>query len=195
MTQWLKICFDELQHLGGKEFQEYKDDMKLEMKPEDAKQLTPAGPDAPPCPDMFAIIEYVLQIWNTDNLKFCSISQLPKTKYFLSRIYTMMLCYIILWRCEDAQKWIQGFKEHANNRVGSWGFEVPITRSEFCDEHYTKVFRSAAKQNVVCIDLKSVKMPVLGPLLNNPEFNKLETALGEKKKHMYIVNEMPSPPK
>merc|ERR1712046_294556 len=43
---------------------------------------------------------------------------------------------------EDRGKWTEGFLAHANSKTGTWGYEVPITRSEFCDEAKTRVFKS-----------------------------------------------------
>lgn len=90
--------------------------------------------------------------------------------------------------CEDADKWIHSFKLHGSSKFGDWGFEVPVTRGEFCDDSKTRVFRCVEDPNVVAIDLIGVKNEVLGPCLADANFQKLEKALGEKEKAMFVVS-------
>ena len=100
--------------------------------------------------------------------------------------------------CEvaDADKWIAGFKAHADSKTGTWGYEVPITRGEFVDESKTRIFKSATRKNVVGAYMEGVDMSKLGPLLGDENMNKLTKDLGEvaETKVMKVVTPMPPPP-
>ena len=48
--------------------------------------------------------------------------------------------------CEDSDKWIQSFKLHADSKTGDWGFEVPVTRAEFCSDSETRIFKCATRR-------------------------------------------------
>ena len=48
-------------------------------------------------------------------------------------------------------------------------------------------FRCVEDPNLVAIDLVGVKSDVLGPVLADPNFQKLEKAIGEKEKAMFVV--------
>ena len=135
--------------MGGETYQKYVADADNEkVDPEAGNVLAPAGPDAPPVADMFAILAV-----------------------------------------KDFDVWYAGFKEHSTSKTGTWGFEVPITRSEFCDDAKTRVFRSVKDPNCVAIDMKQVDMSKLGPVLGDPDFNKITEVLGEipDQKQMYYV--------
>lgn len=96
----------------------------------------------------------------------------------------------------DTEKWIAGFKAHADSKTGTWGYEVPITRGEFVNEAKTRVFKSATRPNVVGAYMEEVRMEKLGPLLGDANMLKLTTDLGEKAetKVMKVVTPMPPPP-
>ena len=96
----------------------------------------------------------------------------------------------------DADAWIAGFKAHANSKTGTWGYEVPITRSDFVDEAKTRVFKSATRPNVVGAYMEGVRMDKLGPLLGDENMIKLTSDLGEKSetKVMKVVTPAPAPP-
>ena len=84
-------------------------------------------------------------------------------------------------------KWIAGFKAHATSKTGTWGFEVPMTREEFCDDTKTKIFKSVSDPNVIAIDLHSVEQEKIAKCLMDPSFGQLLTAISEKDKAMYFI--------
>ena len=97
---------------------------------------------------------------------------------------------------EDTDKWIEGFKAHADSKTGTWGYEVPITRGEFCDDSKTRIFKSVSNEKRVAVYIEAIDMTVLGPMLGDENFQKLTTDLGEKAetKQMKILTAPPPPP-
>jgi len=95
----------------------------------------------------------------------------------------------------DVDKWIEGFKAHGTSKTGTWGYEVPVARGDFCDEGKTKVYKCATNPKLVGAYMEGVRMDVLGPVLGDPEFQKLTTTLGEVEgtKVMKVVAPMPAP--
>ena len=95
----------------------------------------------------------------------------------------------------DVDKWIEGFKAHADSKTGTWGFEAPITRGEFVDESKTRVFKCATNPKLVAGYMEGVKMAKLGPLLGDEKFMQVAKDLGEKSetKVMKVVTPMPAP--
>jgi hypothetical protein len=81
---------------------------------------------------------------------------------------------------EDSDKWISGFREHSTSKVIS-GFEaeLSVTRSEFCDEEKTRIFKHAKIPNRVAFLLHKVKTKVLGQFMADKNMNKLTKFLGE----------------
>lgn len=99
---------------------------------------------------------------------------------------------------KDFRTWYKGFVEHATSKTGSWGFPVPATRSEFCDESKTQVYLSTkstgyfANEKALVI-LNEVDMKALGPCLADANFKRLEDALGERPGKVMKVA-LPMPP-
>ena len=89
-----------------------------------------------------------------------------------------MFCFMDV---DDSDKWIKGFKEHSTSKVIS-GFEneLPVARSEFCDEEKTRIFKHAKIPNRIAILLYNVKTKVLGKFMADENMNKLTKFLGEK---------------
>merc|ERR1719240_2449252 len=85
---------------------------------------------------------------------------------------------------EDPEKWIAGFWAHASSKTGTWGYEVPIVRGDFCDESKTRVFQCASNPNLV------------GGYMEGVAMHKLTKDLGEKEgtKVMKVVAPMAPPP-
>ena len=96
----------------------------------------------------------------------------------------------------DVEKWVAGFKAHGTSKSGTWGYEVPVSRADFCDESKTVVYRCATNKNLVGAYMEGVRMDVLGPLLADEKMAKLTADLGEKEgtKVMKVVKPMPPPP-
>lgn len=92
---------------------------------------------------------------------------------------------------KDWDKWYAGFKEHSTSKNVA-GLNLPVTRSEFCDDSKTKVFH---KGNDVCMVLGDVKMDVMGSIMGDPEFQKLTDALGEiaETKSISVLEAAPAP--
>lgn len=96
----------------------------------------------------------------------------------------------------DFNSWHKGFVEHATSKTGSWGFEVPSARSEFCNESKTQIYLSTksagwmGNQRILAL-INEVDMEKLGPCLADPNFKRLETALGERNKIMKVSTPMP----
>jgi len=97
---------------------------------------------------------------------------------------------------DDPDKWIAGFEAHGSSKTGTWGYEVPIARCEFCDESKTRVFRCASNPNLVAGYMEGVQMEKLGPLLGDESMARLTKDLGEKEgtKVMKVVSPVPAPP-
>lgn len=95
----------------------------------------------------------------------------------------------------DAEKWIAGFEAHGSSKTGTWGYEVPISRGEFCDESKTRVYKCASNPNIVGAYMEKVNMGKLGPLLGDEKMAQLTSDLGEKEgtKMMKVVTPMPAP--
>lgn len=96
----------------------------------------------------------------------------------------------------DAEAWVAGFRAHGASKTGTWGYEVPITRGEFCDESKTRVFTCATNPKFVGAYMEAVRMDKLGPLLGDEAMLKLTKDLGEVEgsKVMKVVAPMPPPP-
>jgi len=96
---------------------------------------------------------------------------------------------------EDVDKWIAGFKAHGDSKTGTWGFEVPITRGEFCAEANTVLYKCQTNPKLVGASMEGVRMDKLGPLLGDEAMAKLTKVLGEVDgtKVMKVVTPMPPP--
>lgn len=95
---------------------------------------------------------------------------------------------------EDFDKWQAGFQAHATSKTGTWGYEVPCTREEMCDDSKTKIYRAAEGGNKIAICLVDVKMEVLGPAMESENFQKLEKDLGESpEKLVHVATEFVPP--
>jgi len=96
----------------------------------------------------------------------------------------------------DTDKWVKGFKAHGSSKTGTWGYEVPITRGEFCDEAKTVTFKSKKRANWCGGIMFNVMMEKLGPVLGDPAMQKVQGDLGEipDTKVMKVLLPMPAPP-
>merc|ERR1719399_1588932 len=79
----------------------------------------------------------------------------------------------------DPDKWVAGFVAHGSSKTGTWGFEVPLARGDFCDESKTRVYKCASNPKLVGAYMEGVKMDALGPMLADPTFARLAGELGE----------------
>jgi len=93
----------------------------------------------------------------------------------------------------SADKWIEGFLAHGTSKTGTWGFEVPLTRAEVCDESKTRVFKSALNPNRVAVQIFNADMAKMGNMFADPKFTELVATLGEVEgtKTMKILAPMP----
>lgn len=93
---------------------------------------------------------------------------------------------------KDFDVWYAGFVEHATSTSVA-GLTLPVNRQQMCDDSKTEVFRNG---NHVCMVMQGVRMDVIGQAMGDPEFIKLQDALGEivEGKQMYVLEAMPPPP-
>merc|ERR1712110_136169 len=87
---------------------------------------------------------------------------------------------------EDFNKWNDGFSAHATSKLVS-GLELPVSRSEFCDESKTEVYRSVKNPNRVFVNLAGVDLETLEGVMSDVSFQELTNVLGEKAKTMSVV--------
>jgi len=97
---------------------------------------------------------------------------------------------------DDPDKWVAGFQAHGTSKSGTWGYEVPLSRGEFCDESKTRAFKCATNPKLVGGYIEKVRMDKLAPLLGDEKMLQLTKDLGEKEgtKVMKVVAPMPPPP-
>lgn len=76
-------------------------------------------------------------------------------------------------KTEDSGRWIEGFKAHASSKTGTWGFEVSMTREEFCDESKTKLFKSVSDPNTIAIVLGGVQQESIAKFMMDESVEKL----------------------
>ena len=89
-----------------------------------------------------------------------------------------MFCYL---EVEDSEKWIKGFKEHGySKKLTGFDEELPLSRSELCNEEQTRIFKHAWKSNWVGMLLYKVQTEMLGQLMSDDKMLKLTDFLGEK---------------
>lgn len=95
--------------------------------------------------------------------------------------------------CKDFDAWYTGFIEHATSKsVG--GFKLPFSRSEFCDDSKTVVYRSLKNPNKILLGMFAVKGERI--TMQDPSFLKLIETLGEipESKQLLIMTPLPPPP-
>jgi hypothetical protein len=96
---------------------------------------------------------------------------------------------------EDFDKWLAGFTANSDSKTGTWGYEVPVTRGEMCDDSKTRVFRSVDFPNRVAVAMYGIRMDVLQPCMAHESFRQLTADLGEKAetKVIRVIAALPAP--
>jgi len=85
----------------------------------------------------------------------------------------------------DFNVWYEGLTLHADSKTGSWGLELPVTRSEIVDDEQTLVLRSTKTPNRVMVVMTDVRSHKTEALIINPNemratVEKVQNILGEK---------------
>ena len=95
-----------------------------------------------------------------------------------------MFCYMDV---EDSDRWIKGFKEHGISKtISGFDGEMPVTRSDFCDESKTRIFRHASVKNRIAVLLYDIETETLGKFMADENMQKVTKFLGEKEESKVI---------
>jgi len=92
---------------------------------------------------------------------------------------------VMTMEVNDFNVWYKGFTLHADSKTGSWGLELPVTRSEIVDDEQTLVLRSTKNPNRVMVVMTDVRSHKTEALIVNPNkmratVEKVQYILGEK---------------
>ena len=82
---------------------------------------------------------------------------------------------------ENSEKWIRHFKEHGNSRrIKGLLDELPISRSDLCDECLTRIFKHAWKSNCVAVLMYNINIDRFRQLQKDDRMVRLTKFMGEK---------------
>lgn len=92
---------------------------------------------------------------------------------------------VITMEVSDFDVWYEGFTMHADSKKGSWGLELPITRTEIVDDEQTLVLRGTNNPNRVMVVMTDVRSHKTEALIANPNKTRrvvenVQYILGEK---------------
>lgn len=100
--------------------------------------------------------------------------------------------------CEDPEKWLKGFKAHGTSKTGDgmWTAEAKYTRSEFCDESKTRIFKSASDPKRMAGIIFGVDPIKMGEFMGDESFKEIGEVLkfDMSTAVMKVLSPAPPPP-